>query len=340
MAGPISVTLEREPSFFRAAELDGQSHQTITGRDPGGHLIGLATRSTGSFYLNGTAARAGYLSQLRLHPSARGSFHIVTRGYRFLKDLHDRDQPGLTYLTSIMEDNTPARRLLESGRRGLPTYTALARFETSILSHARSTRSPDITIRPATPADIPTLASILHESNHRFAFAPTWPAAALEALDNAGLPINRFLIAERARRPVACAALWDQRPFKQSVVRAYSPTLSITRPLINTFARVRALPSLPPIGQPLPTQFLSHAAALPGEEHAFEPLVAAALKQARHEGCSLIAGFAASHPLAPVMSRFRRRVLPSILYAVAWDDGKPLVASLRTQVPHAEVALL
>ena len=68
------------------------------------------------------------------------------------------------------------------------------------------------------------------------------------------------------RRVVACAALWDQRSFKQVVVRGYSPQLARWRRVINVAGPVFGVPVLPQIGSPLEFVYLSHVAV--DDEHA------------------------------------------------------------------------
>jgi hypothetical protein len=141
MPGSISVSLEREPSFFRAASVEGDEHQTVVCRDAGRRVLGMGTRAIRTTLHDGNPERTGYLSQLRLDRAARGGYHLVTRGYRLLRELHERDGRTLVYLTSILERNATARRLLEAGVRGLPTYRHIDRFETSIISEYEECRS-------------------------------------------------------------------------------------------------------------------------------------------------------------------------------------------------------
>jgi hypothetical protein len=128
-------------------------------------------------------------------------------------------------------------------------------------------------------------------------------------------------------------ALWDQRAFKQVVVRGYDKTLACWRPLLNWFGA-----SLPAVGQPLAQAHLSHVGVDGDDPRVLATLLAAAMGDARRAGldCATI-GLAARHPLGEVVRRCHRcRDYTSILYAVHWD--KPPV--LDGRVPHPEVALL
>jgi len=340
MPGAIALSFEREPNYFAAAHAEGGQHQTMVCRDAAGTIIGVATRVVRETFLEGVPSRTGYLAQLRLAHAHLGSFHLVTRGFRLLKQWHERDASTSVYLTSILDSNRPAQRLLESGRRGIPIYRPIDRFETSILTRARVKMSSGVTIRNATAGEEPTLASFLNACNTPYQFAPVCSSERLRTQSPLGFTMDRFLIAERAGTIIACAALWDQRAFKQNVVRGYAPWLQSLRPVINVVGRPLGRPTLPAISRPLALQYLYHAACAPGHEDAFAGLLSMACARCTSEGCSLVTGFASRHTLAPVVSRFPRRTLASTLYAVSWPDGDEQALRLTGATVHTEVALL
>src|SRR5271169_5338417 len=61
--GSISVTFEREPSFFDSCSVRGDFFQVGIGRDRGtGKVIGLGTRSISPAFVNGRPLPLGYLA--------------------------------------------------------------------------------------------------------------------------------------------------------------------------------------------------------------------------------------------------------------------------------------
>ena len=68
-------------------------------------------------FVNGQATPVGYLSQLRIDRTQRVRKRLISGGYRKLKELHG-DGAAQFYITTIVEDNSPARRLLEAGLDG------------------------------------------------------------------------------------------------------------------------------------------------------------------------------------------------------------------------------
>jgi len=123
--------MEREPGFFAAAAIEGTEHQTLIGLR-GQRVVCMGTISARQRFINGQPTRVGYLSGLRTDASLRGhASMILRRGYELFHRLHQNGGPAI-YLTSIIADNVPARRLLERGLPGMPTYRFSGRIR-----HAR-----------------------------------------------------------------------------------------------------------------------------------------------------------------------------------------------------------
>ncbi len=138
MGGSISLKFEREPSFFGIKHLEGPFHQTIVGRDKNtGKIFGFTNRSIRDLFVNGSVQKIGYMSLMRIIKEYQTGFPAI-RGYQFCRELH-KDLRTKFYLTSIMEGNEAAKKLLTSGVKGLPRYQEYTRFKTNS-SRIRSRR--------------------------------------------------------------------------------------------------------------------------------------------------------------------------------------------------------
>jgi hypothetical protein len=134
--GHIAVSFRREPSYFGAAAVHGEFHQTIICRDTAsGLLVGAGMRSARNMFVNGELRPIGYLSGLRVRPEYR-NLGLIARGYRFFRELHADGRAPL-YLTTIAEGNRVAQSILTSGRAGLPAYHDAGRFCTFVISPRR-----------------------------------------------------------------------------------------------------------------------------------------------------------------------------------------------------------
>lgn len=320
MRGAVSVGLEREPDYFRGANLAGGVDQTIVARD-GARLVCMGRCTERACWVDGRATRVGYLAELRLDAAARGRFGILRGGYEFFRELQG-DDPAALYFTSIAADNDRARRLLESGARGLPAYAFLAELDTLLVAVPRRPRAVRMRVESAAPERVPDFLRVLNAHGRRHQLAAVWTTGNLAALAEVGLPLERFLLAIEGGEVVACGALWDQRGFRQTVIHGYSRALALARPFVNFASHVLGTPRLPGPGAVLAHAFLSPlaftagaAAMMPDFIEAFFPLAARASVE------FLTLALPATDPRLPTLRRrFSTRTWRSRLYRVAWPE--------------------
>ena len=343
MMGEVSVTLERDPDSFLAEAIEGDVHHTVVAREvESGRLVAVGSVSVRDAYVNGEVTRLGYLSKLRVDRAYRGRASIVTGGYAFFRALH----PSLgcrLYLTSIFVDNRPARRLLERGLPGMPTYKPLETFETLLMPVARRVWKPCCKRVRTAQSRLDEVANCLARNGQRFKFSPVWTEQDLRSPERVrGLNPDDFVYATPAGDIKGCLAVWDQRSYKQAVVRGYGKSLSRWRPLINLAGPLVGVPPLPAVGERMEIGYVSHLAVDDDDQSEFEALLRCAHISARYRGLHWLAvGFASRHPLLAVAKRlFRHRVSVATLYAVHWEDGAEAAAQLDGRIPHYEVALL
>src|SRR5262249_42889156 len=120
VSGRVSVTYEREPSYFAGCATMGRGCQVLVARQQvDDQIVGVACRATRPMFVNGREVNTGYLGQLRIDRQFRGRW-LVSRGFQFLKQLHDAD-PVPAYLLSVIEENREAFGvLIERRRQGFP----------------------------------------------------------------------------------------------------------------------------------------------------------------------------------------------------------------------------
>ncbi len=229
MAGEIAVSLEREPNAFLAAAVEGDRHHTIVARDAGrDRTVGMASRSVSDAFVNGEACQVGYLGQLRLDREYRRRPRLLAKGFSLLASLRDRHDLPFD-ITSIVADNTAARRVLGAGLPGLPVYRELEAFTTLVIPVWRDRRQPaggTFQIRAAAEADLEEIAACLARNHARYQFARRWTANDLRSPERSrGLSAEDFIVATREGRVAGCLAVWNQSAFKQIVVRGYSRRL-------------------------------------------------------------------------------------------------------------------
>jgi hypothetical protein len=350
MPGNISLSYEREPSYFLAARVDGPLSQTIISVDAEtGQLRGMGARVIRPMYLNGQVQEVGYMSHLRADSGREWGLSLarqLARSFAKFRQLH-ADGRTPFYLMSVIADNRPARRLLASGLPGMPQAHEYARLITYAISSRRAKTEMALprgcTLARGAPEHIPEIIACLQRNGARHQFAPLWSAENLfTPTQTPNLHPADFSLLVRGSRVCGCLAVWDQTPFKQTVVRGYAGRLARWRPLINLLAHVAEIPRLPPVNAPLRYAYASHLALDGDDPQLFAALLRAVYNATLRRGFNyFVLGLSEAHPLRPVLTRsYRHIAYTSQMYLMAWEDGLDAVRRVDGRVPGPEVALL
>lgn len=340
MEGAVRVAFTREPDYFAGEGLAGAEDRTWVHRD-GGQIDGLGRLSVSRLHRNGTMHRIGYLAELRADPRAQE---------RGVAARHLRDAYALTReyvaanavdgcFTSIAADNFRARRVLEyGGRLGIPAYTPIADLVTLLIPVGRPPRTTQTFARIAEDRD--ELTEFLERHTARSQLSPKWDDALWTALARHGVDLRDFRVVRERGRIVAAGAVWDQRPFRQVVVRGYTGALHWAWPVVNVLARVGVAPPLPAPGTVLP-QGAILGGAVDDPRH-WAPLLGALRAAASDRALAwLLIGRDARDPELGALHRLRiAREYHTRLYDVRWPDA-PSFSDAWNDLPfRPEVALL
>ena len=355
MPGEVTLTFEREPDYFIGSQLPGvMDDQTIIALEDD-RVVCIGGCSIRERYLNGKLQRVGYLSGLRLDHSVQGRFDIVRRGYQFFAE-SNQDASTNSFFTSIASDNTRSLRILERGLPGMPQYRFLSDYVTLLLPISdqptnagrvaqkalRNLAGRGLRYTRGSKQQAGQLARFLNKCGKSSQFATHWTEEELHQLADFGLPLTDFHIVCDGETIVAAAAVWDQRSFKQTVIRSYNRRLSLLRPWINATSRLFGTPRLPKSNFPLEHAFLSPCAAHPAHDKLLPDLIRVCLPAAASRGIKFLTlGFANQDPrIKAVHAEFRCREYLSRLYQVAWNHDPLASEPLDSRPICPELALL
>lgn len=344
MDGDMKITLEREPCIDFANGIEGDRTDVLVARPgPDEAPVAMGACSLLTSYVNGVPTRVGYLGQLRIQQNHRARAGILRRGYAALRNLAGSMEHATLFITTIVADNLSARRVLEAGLPGLPRYRPLGDVLSLTFSTApRRSDTAQSEVCAARAEDLSEIAECLRRYGERFQFAPRWTQTDLVSSKRArDLRPEDFLVARSGSRIVGCLACWDQREFKQIVVRGYSRRLSLLRPVWNAMAPLAGAPALPAPGSPLPVAFLSHLGVDNDDAEVFKALLHAGLARAASRGAEhAILGLAELNPLTATAVRWRPRSYRSRAYLVYWPEGEAAAEQVAARTLHLEVAIL
>lgn len=342
MPGKISVSYEREPSFFDSLAAEGGKSEVIVARNTEtGDVIGFFSRTVREVFVNGTAREIGYLGQLRFDPKFKYRISVLRKGFELWRqNMHGN--LGLTYdLTSILDGNILARRLLEAGKPGFPIYRPIGGYLTLAM---RTGGRGDRQVQEAQKTDLQDILTFIRSVNKHRQFAPALPDHEWQELfASGGLDPSSFLILRDGGQIAGVLAVWDQRTYRQAVLRSYSPAMRCLRPIVNAFAAPVGLPSLPPEGHQIPQAFVFLAATTLGLERDVLPrLLRAAHQKARNRGIGMLTvGYAKDSIESEITIRnFRCIKYPSTIYLVHGPDQVFDRPGQRLSSFHQELAFL
>jgi hypothetical protein len=304
--GHIRMAYTREPNFFKAYENSDEDTQVIVA-ESNEEIVGVACRSIRKLFVNGTPLAFGYLSGLRLKPSAQNT-PTLARGYAFLKQLHE-DERTPAYLTTIIEGNDKAKRILTSGRANLPSYKPIGGYLTHVVPVKIRSSKPNsdahIQIKAATEVCGHELTSFLVEEGGKRQFFPVHNCNGQTSAIPRSIGLGKLLVAEKGNCIVGTMSVWDQDDCKQSVVAGYSGALRALRPVLNLFLGTRRLHPLPNIGQQLRYGTAAMICIKDNDPSVFTSLLKHTLALAAERGLHQFAvGMHERDPLVPALKGF------------------------------------
>lgn len=345
--GWVTLSYEREPDYFAAGGIEGDTHRTlIAANRADAEVNGVFSLSVRERYVEGTPRKICYLGQLRVRNGYAGKALLIRDGFGLCRAALAEAGAEPYFFTTVIADNRRALRILTSGRGGMPEYRLLGTVAVLALScHGRraGNNGNATVVTPATMADLDDIAAHLQRHGERSDFAPVWSRDVLLCPVRArGLSPGDFLIARAGGGIVGCAAIWDQRDIKQNVVRGYRSPVGLARPVLNALAPITGLPRLPRRGEMLNTAFISHFAVDDGAEEVAAALVDAALTEGRRRGLSaLVTGIDVRDSRRRFLKRRYRPVeYLSNAYAAHWPDGAAVAAKLGARRLAPEIAVL
>lgn len=256
MAGSVTVSFEREPSFYGANVVLGNNWQAVVCRDAKrNEVVGVATRSVRRVHVDGRPKRIGYLSGLRFMPYARRR-GLLARGYEFVGDLHELDslRPDY-YLTTIAEGNHDALEALTKNRPSLPNYHFITGVNTLMfpIRRIRGVSDSNASVSMLSNRnDLSELIAFLNQFAKQRTFAPVYEHTDFE---NSGtfreMSVGSIAVIRVRGRIVGAAGCWDQHAFRQTIVRGYTNVIGSFRPFLNFWSKLSGGIQLPAVGQPL-----------------------------------------------------------------------------------------
>ena len=330
--GAVRLAFTREPDFFATDGLAVADVTVVARRD--GRVVGSGRCSVYPLTRNSVPRRLGYLSALRVLDQTSESARLLREGFERLGGQVSTLADG--FFTSIATDNVRARRVLEhSGRLGLPSYRPLCDLVT-LVGAVHSGADGKI----VETADESELGEFLERGARESQLAMSWELERWRQLAHRAMTASDFSIVRQDGRIIAAAAVWDQRPFRQTVIDGYEGSLRHVRPLLNAAMAVRRMPPLPAPGSVLAQGALFGATVM--ESSAWPALWRLVRQRAAAAGLQwLCLSRDTRDPELAILRRLMKgQEYRTTLYEVTWPRGMQWPDPWDDRLFRPEVALL
>lgn len=335
----VNLSLEKEPSYFNAQNLMCESYTMVATDTLTKKQIGMYSCSYMQMHLNGKNQEVAYFGELRVDKEHRNKIRVLKSGYKSLKTLLPKRDVEPMYITSIASQNYKARRILEAKLKGMPKYIPLAEMSTLVFS--TSFKSKNIKLQKASKKDITRVVNFYNKCASSYQFSPHLDELWLSELSDAkGLNIDDFYILENSNKEIkACFALWDQREFKQSVIKSYKKPLNTIRSLYNLFAKFTKRLELPKENTMLEQIYITFLATTKSE--LYLELIQEAASIAKSKGAkACVLGLSSQHPnLEFLKNRLKANVYKTFIEMVSFGDVSKIEINKNLLI-QPEVALL
>ena len=357
MPGWVAMSYLREPDFFGSLASQGNDGTVILAENSSGEIIASGLRCKKKLYINGIPEDVGYLSGLR--SKAEGiSAKTVFRGYEKLKEIHKEKSDVPFYLTTIIEGNDRAEKVLTSGIAPLPVYEYAGKYESVAIPLNRFRKKPiNRNIRRLKQEELPQLIDFLNREGRKKQFFPVISEDYLQKLK--GVNGESFFANFADGRITGVAAIWDQSSFKQYLVQGYRKDIAIIRPLLNLILKICGFRTLPPTGKELKELCIAFPCTENNNPEILKDIISVMLYESEFSYTNkkqdntkdnsesgnnyhfLCAAFHEKDPLLDALRTFRHFTYRSSLYFAYWDDGRNAVNKLdKTLIPYLELGAL
>jgi hypothetical protein len=336
--GRIGLAYSRRPDAFASLMLEGNPVDVVVCRDRREcRIAAMGMSAVRLLHVNGRPLEVGYLFGLRARPEYVHAFPLH-RGYARIHELQTRPTPF--FLTSILEENIYAQRLLEKRRPFMPVYEPLCLYTVFAMGTGRPARpSARKGVRRAGVSDLPRLVSFIAEHGKGEQFFPVVTEDSFGRPPFTTLRAEDFLLWEEQGSILGAVGLWNQRSYRQYRVTGYRGLFHLLRPLSHVLSP-SGFPVLPRTGEELPYLTLCLPSVRGSDPALFDALIQEALAAARGSSV-LLAGVAAGHPFESVLAARRHVSYRSRIYLVWWPEQASAVSTVSRDMPlHIECGFL
>jgi hypothetical protein len=327
-----AFVLDRGPDFQALLRLRGEARTIVAVRDE--RIVGSVTALWHSGVDGDRVVRVGELMDLRVAPEGRGG-RIAARLLEGAAAAFD--EVGADYVLCLIGDRNREAARLVMGGAGLPALHPVGHYASVHYPAWRvpTRRHPDVSVRPAVPADAGVLAALVEETVTERRFRPEtlfpWPDPRHSH--------HGWVAEDGSGRPIGGLVVWDPMAVRRVRIRRYSAQDQLFRGLMAFGSLLGVARALPRPDEPLRIWASRWLGVRESPRGAVPLLIRTALRDSATAGQHILQiNFEEQDPLFRFLPGLPRSVYWSTLYGRPLRGGR--VAPVDAGICHTDVALV
>lgn len=219
-SGIIELIYTRRTNAFVSYKKENKDSKIAIIRDKNGKITFQAACIPGCYHVDGKSIIAGYVGGIRKRNDYNGVINW--------KDVvHFVEKQGLgIYLCSFLSGNEASEKMFFKKRNFMPELIPLCNYTTYIINPQifKKSLTGGLTFRSINSDDIDNVHEFLKNEMMKYNFSPV-----INNLTNfSGLNLEDCYVLEKKEGEIlAFGVLWNQKGFKQYIVKGYSKTLKM-----------------------------------------------------------------------------------------------------------------
>ena len=333
MGEKFEIIFKRNPNFFYACEIQGFSCQTAVAEQEDNTICASCSRILKHAYINGKADVLGYISDLRISPTAK-KMRILSNVSEFIKQLRS-DNKAAIHLATITHDNKNAKIALtwKNKSSSIPNLYDLGTIHTCfVIPVFKKKQKNNLIIQRGSMDILDNIVSFLNKEGSRKQFYPVYTKEYF--LNLRDFHIEDFCAAyNNENQIIGVIAKWEQTNFKQTFLKKYHGKMKWTQKIVGSF--------LPKEGENIKHVYFSFIAIQNDDIQILKNLLLHMYSDMRKQKYTyFVIGFHETDPLNKAVQSFYTITYKSQLYAVEYKSDSEIELMLDQRIPYIEIAAL
>ncbi|MCP5105029.1 MAG: hypothetical protein GY950_16700 [bacterium] len=340
--GSVSLLYTRRDDAYASLMREGEAVDIFVSRDTEEQKVAaFGVCALRTLYVDGIPTKLGYLFSLKTRKRYRGWYNFLHRGYAYSREVaHSRKIPFL--LMSVVADNKYAIKLFEKKRSFMPNHSNLGDYEVYAMKTGMKCKSlPGYRFKKCEREDVSRMVDFLNRKGKDYQFFPVLKAGDFNGRGDGHLSFNDFyLLLDGGNNIAACGAVWDQRSYKQYIVKEYNgpfkilSRLSFLLPLFG-YPNILAKP-----GRVLDFFTLSYWMVKDDDPRLFECFLRH-ISGAGRRHPFFVVGAHERNPLNSILKKIPHIAYKSKIYLVDWDKTREKPHELNDHmIPYFECGMM